>query len=169
VKRFISTVSQKSAKGVLLQKMSTIKQKTEGAMHIPQCTLRSFVICFAILMLLPVAGTAIAGTGMVTLPLFFFTNTGALSCKPGNLWFGKVMVGSSETLSATLANTGTVNITVSSLSETGAGYTLSGLTLPLILGPGKSAKFHLDQLAALTNTGAASVRSRFLQAAPDLP
>jgi len=112
-------------------------------MHIPQRTPRSFVICFAILMLLPVAGTAIAGTGMVTLPLFFFTNTGALSCKPGNLWFGKVMVGSSETLSATLANTGTVNITVSSVSETGAGYTLSGLTLPLILGPGKSAKFQV--------------------------
>src|SRR5207248_8378588 len=73
-----------------------IKQKTEGAMHISQRALRSFVICFAILMLLPVAGTAIVGTGIVTLPLFFFTNTGALSCKPGNLWFGKVMVGGSK-------------------------------------------------------------------------
>jgi hypothetical protein len=48
-----------------------IKQKTEGAMHIPQRALRSFVICFAILMLLPVAGTAIVGTEIVTLPLFF--------------------------------------------------------------------------------------------------
>lgn len=103
--------------------------------------IRSFVICFAFLTLLPVAGIAIAGTGMVTLPLFFFTNTGALSCKPGR--FGKVMVGSSETLSATLANAGTANITISSVSETGAGYTLGGLTLPLILGPGKSANFQV--------------------------
>src|SRR5439155_6360260 len=62
-----------------------IQQRTEGGMHISQRALRSFVICFAILMLLPVAGTAIVGTGIVTLPLFFFTNTGALSCKPGNL------------------------------------------------------------------------------------
>src|SRR5207247_9385689 len=92
-----------------------IKQKTEGAMHISQRSLRSFVICFAILMLLPVAGTAIVGTGIVTLPLFFFTNTGALSCKPGDLWFGKVMVGGSNVLSARLSNTGTSNITISSL------------------------------------------------------
>ena len=112
-------------------------------MHIPQRTLRSFVICFAILMLLPVAGTAIVGTGIVTLPLFFFTNTGALSCKPGNLWFGKVMVGGSNVLSARLSNTGTSNITISSVSVTGAGYSLSGLSFPMTLGPGNSAQFQV--------------------------
>jgi hypothetical protein len=135
-------------------------------MHISQRAIRSFVICFAFLTLLPVAGIAIAGIGMVTLPLFFFTNTGALSCKPGNLWFGKVMVGSSETLSATLANAGTANITISSVSETGAGYTLGGLTLPLILGPGKSANFqvtfvpqvqgHLDGSIGFTSDASSS-------------
>src|SRR5437016_28871 len=112
-------------------------------MHIPQRTLRSFVTCFAILMLLPVAGTAIVGTGIVTLPLFFFTNTGALSCKPGNLWFGKVMVGGSNVLSARLSNTGTSNITISSVSVTGAGYSLSGLSFPMTLGPGNSAQFQV--------------------------
>src|SRR5947209_1577327 len=113
-------------------------------MHISQRALRSFVICFAILMLLPVAGTAIVGTGIVTLPLFFFTNTGALSCKPGNLWFGKVMVGGSNVLSARLSNTGsTSNITISSVSVTGAGYSLSGLRFPMTLGPGNSAQFQV--------------------------
>ncbi len=112
-------------------------------MHISQRALRSFVICFAILMLLPVAGTAIVGTGIVTLPLFFFTNTGALSCKPGNLWFGKVMVGGSNVLSARLSNTGTSNITISSVSVTGAGYSLSGLSFPMTLGPGNSAQFQV--------------------------
>ena len=94
-------------------------------------------------MLLPVAGTAIVGTGIVTLPLFFFTNTGALSCKPGNLWFGKVMVGGSNVLSARLSNTGTSNITISSVSVTGAGYSLSGLSFPMTLGPGNSAQFQV--------------------------
>src|SRR6184192_2337470 len=112
-------------------------------MHISQRALRSFVICFAILMLLPVAGTAIVGTGIVTLPLFFFTNTGALSCKPGNLWFGKVMVGGSNVLSARLSNTGTSSITISSVSVTGAGYSLSGLSFPMTLGPGNSAQFQV--------------------------
>ena len=112
-------------------------------MHISQRALRSLVICFAILMLLPVAGTAIVGTGIVTLPLFFFTNTGALSCKPGNLWFGKVMVGGSNVLSARLSNTGTSNITISSVSVTGAGYSLSGLSFPMTLGPGNSAQFQV--------------------------
>src|SRR5947208_168661 len=112
-------------------------------MHISQRALRSFVICFAILMLLPVAGTAIVGTGIVTLPLFFFTNTGALSCRPGNLWFGKVMVGGSNVLSARLSNTGTSNITISSVSVTGAGYSLSGLSFPMTLGPGNSAQFQV--------------------------
>jgi hypothetical protein len=109
-------------------------------MHIPQRTLRSFVICFAILMLLPVAGNAIAGTAIVTSPLFFYTSTGALNCKPGNLWFGKVMVGGSNVLSARLSNTGTSSITISSVSVTGAGYSFSGLNFPMTLGPGNSAR-----------------------------
>src|SRR5207245_6063492 len=112
-------------------------------MHISQCALLSFVMCFAILLVLPVAGTAIGGTGIVTLPLFFFTNTGALSCKPGNLWFGKVMVGGSNVLSARLSNTGTSSITISSVSVTGGGYSLSGLSFPMTLGPGNSARFQV--------------------------
>jgi hypothetical protein len=76
------------------------------------------------------------------------------------------MVGSSETLSATLANAGTANITISSVSETGAGYTLGGLTLLLILGPGKSANFqvtfvpqvqgHLDGSIGFTSDASSS-------------
>ena len=48
-------------------------------MHISQRALRSFVICFAFLTLLPVVGIAIAGTGIETPPLFFYTSTGALT------------------------------------------------------------------------------------------
>src|SRR2546430_1847145 len=112
-------------------------------MHISQRALRSFVICFAILMLLPVAGTAIVGTGMVTLPLFFFAHAGALSWKPGNLWFGNVMVAGPNVLSVRLSNTGTSSITISSVSVTGAGYSLSGLSFPMTLGPGNSGQFQV--------------------------
>src|SRR5205814_5059943 len=60
-----------------------------------------------------------------------------------NLWFAKVKVGASNALSARLSNTGTSNITISSVSVTGAGYSLSGLSFPMTLGPGNSAQFQV--------------------------
>src|SRR5437762_14153738 len=53
------------------------------------------------------------------------------------------MVGGSNVLSARLSNTGTSNITISSVSVTGAGYSLSGLSFPMTLGPGNSAQFQV--------------------------
>jgi hypothetical protein len=46
-------------------------------------------------------------------------------------------------LSARLSNTGTSNITISSVSVTGAGYSFSGLNFPMTLGPGNSTQFQV--------------------------
>jgi Abnormal spindle-like microcephaly-assoc'd, ASPM-SPD-2-Hydin len=112
-------------------------------MYIPQRALQFFVFCFVIVTGLCITSPAKAGTGIATLPLFFYASTGSLSCKPGNLWFGKVMVGSTSVLPSKLANTGTSDITISSVSVTGTAYSLSGLSFPMTLGPGNSAQFQV--------------------------
>ena len=56
--------------------------------------------------------------------LFFYTSTGALSCKPGNLWFGKVML---ERACPEADEYRYFSITVFSASLAGAGYSISWL------------------------------------------
>ncbi|PYX10196.1 MAG: hypothetical protein DMG88_03455 [Acidobacteria bacterium] len=112
-------------------------------MYIPQCALQFFVMCFAIATGLSISSPAKAGTGIASLPLFFYGSSGSLSSKPGNLWFGKVMVGSASVLSSKLTNTGTSDITISSASVTGTAYSLSGLSFPMTLAPGNSTKFQV--------------------------
>ncbi len=75
---------------------------------------------------------ALSGTG-VTLQL---------TASPNSVGFGNVTVGSSSTQPVTLTNTGTGSVTVSQASVTGAGFTTSGLTLPLTLNAGQSASFN---------------------------
>ena len=55
--------------------------------------------------------------------------------------FANVQVGSSQTQSATLTNSGGSSLTVSQATLPGTSFTLSGLTLPLTLGAGQSATF----------------------------
>jgi len=64
-----------------------------------------------------------------------------LTCTPGNLGFGKVVVGQKKTLSATLSNTGSSTIKLSALQVESPAFTVSGLTFPLALGPRQTAKF----------------------------
>ena len=56
---------------------------------------------------------------------------GALSASPASLAFGSVQVGGNSSLSETLTNTGGSNVTISQATVTGAGFSISGLTLQL--------------------------------------
>lgn len=75
---------------------------------------------------------ALTGTG---------TTSGQLAVNPGTMNFGSVQVGSSVYSSGTLTNSGGSNLTISQATVTGAGFTLSGLTLPLTLGAEKNVSF----------------------------
>jgi hypothetical protein len=79
-------------------------------------------------------GLAIPLTGTGTAP-------GQLTSNLGSLNFANVPVGSSQTQSVTLTNSGGSGLTVSHATLTGTGFTLSGLALPLTLGAGQSATF----------------------------
>ena len=79
---------------------------------------------------------------------------GDLTANPTSLAFGSVPVGSSSSLSETLTNTGGSNLTISAATASGAGFSLSGLALPLTLNAGQSTSFTV--LFAPTASGAAS-------------
>jgi Abnormal spindle-like microcephaly-assoc'd, ASPM-SPD-2-Hydin/Fibronectin type III domain len=68
------------------------------------------------------------------------TAGGSVSVTPSSLAFGNVSVGSSKTKTLTLTATG-ASMTIKSDALSSAEYTISGLSLPLKLGAGKSVSF----------------------------
>jgi hypothetical protein len=66
---------------------------------------------------------------------------GQLSASPSTLTFGNVKVGESATKTETFTNSGASSLTISQATVSGAGFQMSGLTLPLTLSPGQSTSF----------------------------
>jgi hypothetical protein len=66
---------------------------------------------------------------------------GALGAAPASVSFGNVQIGTSQTESNTLSNTGGTTITVTQAVVTGAGFSTTGLSLPLTLAAGQSSTF----------------------------
>ncbi|MBZ5600621.1 MAG: choice-of-anchor D domain-containing protein [Acidobacteriia bacterium] len=80
----------------------------------------------------PILNVPLSGTGVTA---------GALTANPSSLSFGSVQTGSSSTLSETLTNTGGSSVTITQATATGAGFSVSGLSLPLTLTAGQSKTF----------------------------
>ncbi len=68
-------------------------------------------------------------------------STGTLTATPSSLSFGSVNVGSFKALTDTLKNTGSANLTITSVTVDGTDFTYAGLSLPLTLAPNQSATF----------------------------
>lgn len=68
---------------------------------------------------------------------------GQLSESPTSLSFGSLPIGNTQTLSATLTNVGNSSVTLSQANATGAGFSVSGLPLPLTLAVGQSTSFNV--------------------------
>ncbi len=66
---------------------------------------------------------------------------GALSAAPSTVSFGNVQVGTSQSQSNTVSNTGGTSLTVTQADVTGAGFSITGLTLPLTLSPAVGKTF----------------------------
>jgi hypothetical protein len=76
---------------------------------------------------IPVSGTGVA--------------PGTLSANPTSLSFGSVQVGNTASLSETLTNTGGSAVTILQANVTGAGFSITGLTLPTTLNSNQSVTF----------------------------
>ncbi|MFY9559980.1 MAG: choice-of-anchor D domain-containing protein, partial [Terriglobales bacterium] len=80
----------------------------------------------------PNLNIALSGTGVTP---------GTLSANPTSLSFGNVQVGSNASLSETLTNTGGSNVTISQANVTGAGFSVTGLALPVTLTSSQTVTF----------------------------
>lgn len=80
---------------------------------------------------------------------------GTLSASPASVAFGSVVVSGSDPQLVTLTNTGTVAVTVSKVSASGTGFTLSGVTTtPFTMNAGATSTFTIT--FAPTTAGSAS-------------
>ena len=66
---------------------------------------------------------------------------GELTVAPTSVSFGIVDVGNNQSKPATMTNSGGSSLTVSKVTSTGAGFTVSGMSLPLTLASGQSQGF----------------------------
>ncbi len=96
-----------------------------------------------------------ASNASLTIPLSAATPTaGVLSTSDSSLDFSSVPVGSTNTLSETLTNTGGTSVTVTQTNVSGAGFKVTGLSLPLTLNAGQS--FTFGTVFAPTSGGSAT-------------
>ncbi|HZR66756.1 MAG TPA: choice-of-anchor D domain-containing protein [Terriglobales bacterium] len=80
-----------------------------------------------------------------------------LSFSPSDLRFGGVLVGQSETLSATLINGGTTSVTISSVSSDQPTYTVRSSPLPMTLMPGQSLALNVTFQPTASGTQSALI------------
>jgi Cep192 domain 4/Abnormal spindle-like microcephaly-assoc'd, ASPM-SPD-2-Hydin len=92
------------------------------------------LLLFAVGVMVGCQGMFAGGTASKAVP-------GALTVIPSNINFGSVQVGSSQTRSAAITNTGGTSVTVTNESAPAAGFSVAGLTLPFVLAPGQSSAF----------------------------
>jgi hypothetical protein len=67
--------------------------------------------------------------------------SGSLMESPTSFSFGNVQVGTSQSQNETLTNSGSESLTISQVTVTGAGFSDTGLNLPITLEPSQSATF----------------------------
>ena len=69
------------------------------------------------------------------------TKPGLLAVTPASISFGIVKVGNNQSQPATMTNSGGSSLSVTKLTPSGAGFTVSGLSLPVTLAAGQSQGF----------------------------
>jgi hypothetical protein len=96
---------------------------------------------------------------------------GQLSVTPTSVSFVNVEVGTNQSQSVTLTNSGGSTVSVTQASVTGTGFSLSGLSLPLTLPAGQSASFNVwfTPQAAGTVSGNLAITSNASNSTLNLP
>ena len=87
--------------------------------------------------------------------------TGQLTVNPSNVNFGSVSVGSSQTKSVTLANSGGSKLTITQATLSGTGFTLSGLSYPVTLAGGQSVTCNVAFTPPSPGTDSGSISIAF--------
>jgi hypothetical protein len=80
-----------------------------------------------------------------------------ISLIPSSVSFGNVSVGLTNTQTVAVNNSGTADLTVTQAAGPGASFSVTGLTLPMTVAPGKSAAFTLSFHPASSGSQSSSV------------
>jgi hypothetical protein len=91
---------------------------------------------------------ALTGTGITP---------GQLSATPSSNAFGSVTVGTQQTASERITNTGGTSVTISQAAISGTGFSLSGLTTPTTLAAGQSVTFTVAFAPQATGSASGNV------------
>ena len=129
-----------------------------------------FIVTYA-----PTTGGATAGSITVTNSdgvnaTEAVTGTGVqagISVTPGSASFGSVVTGNTSSQTIQIKNSGNANLTISQAAASGAGFSVSGMTLPMTLTPGQSGSMTVQYApqAAGSTSGTVSISSN----APNSP
>ena len=97
---------------------------------------------------IPLTGTAVAPPAVLT-------------ASPTSLTYTNITVGQTSSQTETIKNTGGTNATISAVAESGAGFSVSGITTPVTLTPGQSTTFTVKfaPTSATTFNGTVTVTS----------
>jgi hypothetical protein len=98
----------------------------------------------------PSMTVALSGTGTTAA-------TSVLSVSPSSVAFGTVSVGSELTKTVQLASTGTASVTISGMTFSGSGISITGLAVPLTLAAGQDASLTITYKPRSAGTLAGSV------------
>jgi hypothetical protein len=79
---------------------------------------------------------------------------GVITPSPSSLNFGSVQIGNNQALPMTLTNSGGTTVTVTQVNPTGTSFSVTGLSLPLMLTAGQSQSFTVS--FAPTSAGSSS-------------
>lgn len=110
------------------------------------------IIAFAILAVLPSAGAA----------------TKQLQFSPSNVRFGDIDVGQSQSQLVTLTNTGQSSVTISAVTAGNSGFTVSGLSLPVVLAASQTISFNVNFVPLQTGWSGANVTFTNTSSNPNL-
>ena len=97
---------------------------------------------------------ALSGTGTTT-------TAAELTATPSSIAFGSVAVGSEETQTIKLANTGSAAVAIAKVASSGTGVSVSGMTAPMTLNGGQSTTLTVTYkpTSAATLAGSVSITS----------
>src|SRR5258707_192148 len=98
----------------------------------------------AILAMVGCGGTLLSGcAGLANTSNANPTPQATVQISPSDITFPNVAVGQKATQTAVLTNTGKETVTVTQLASNAAEFVASGLSTPLAIGPGQSARFQV--------------------------
>jgi hypothetical protein len=145
------TLTNSEASSVTISAASATAGFTAGGLSLPVTVSSGQSVSFSITFA-PTSGNTFSGNLAVTSNASNFAlsvplagtgvTPGQLAASPTSLSFGNVTTGGSSSLSEKLTNAGGSPLTISQITPSGAGFSLTGITLPVTLAAAQSVTFN---------------------------